>query len=157
MEGWGGIPLAFVAATGDLTQLYPNFVSAGDALPVAANGTLRAPGGGRIGQVSVQTDGTNGGYIELWDVNGLDIPADVSSLTVITNAQLVALQARGLAKLMWSQNFAALPAAPAPWALAMGFMRGLAARFVAGAGACNINVIVEGGYVKRVCPLGFAG
>lgn len=159
MEGWGGIPLVGVAAAGNLTQLYPNFVTPGDALPIAPGGTLLSPKGGKVGQVSIQTDGTNGGYVELWDLSGLYVPVDVSSLKVVTNANLVALQAKGRAKLIWSQNFAAMPAAPVAWALAMGFMWGLAARFVQPAvGAyCNVNIIAEGGYVKQVVGAGFAG
>lgn len=157
MEGWGGINLTAVTSTGNLTQLYPNWLAPGDALPILTNGTLRAPKGGRLGQVSIQTDNADGGTIELWDLTGLDVPRDVSSLTVITNADLIYLQGLGKAKLIWSQNFAAAPASPAPWSLAMGFMKGLAARFIASAGTCNLNIIAEGGYDKRICPCGFSG
>lgn len=156
MEGWGGLSLTGGGATGDLTQLYPNWFTAGSALPISPGGTLRTPMQGRIGQVSIQTDGTNAGTVELWDICGLDYPADVSSAAAITNAQLLVLQTRGKAKLMWSQNFAASPADPAPWSLAMGFMHGLAARYV-GSGVCALNIIAEGGYQKRLCPCGFAG
>src|SRR5438270_610798 len=99
MEGWGGIALTAGLATGNLTQIYPNSVVAGDALPIAAGGKLLAPGGGRIGQVSIMTDATNGGTIELWDCSGLYVPVDVSSLTVITDAQLTTLKNKQRAKL----------------------------------------------------------
>jgi len=36
-------------------------------------------------------------------------------------------------------------------------MRGLAARFVAGAGQVNLNLIASGGVQYRVVPCGFAG
>ena len=158
MEGWGAIPLNYVAATGNLTQLYPNWITGtGSALPISPGGTLLAPKGGRIGQISIKTDGTNGGYVELWDLTGLDVPVDVSSLTTITNTNLVYLQGLNKAKLMWSQNFAASPADPAPWSLAMGFMRGLAARFVGNAGSCALNIIAEGGYDLRLVACGYAG
>lgn len=89
-------------------------------------------------------------------MTGLDVGADVSSSDVITNTQLVAALAAGKAKLIWSQNFAASPSTPAPWSLAMGFMKGLAARYV-GSGLCYVNVTAEGGYYKQLCPCGFAG
>lgn len=157
MEGWGGITLTATTSSGNLTQLYPNWLAAGNALPIAPGGTLRQPRGGRIGQVSIQTDNADGGTIELWDITGIDYPADVSSGNTITNAQLLTLKTLGKAKLVWSQNFAANPASPAPWSLAMGFMKGLAARFIASAGSCNLNLIVEGGYDSHLCPNGFTG
>lgn len=157
MEGWGKLALAGGGATGNLTQLYPATATAGDALPIAAMGVLRKPCGGRIGQVSIMTDGVNGGTVELWDLSGLDVPCDVSSLAAITDAQLTTLKALGKAKLLWSQNFGATPADPAAWSLAEGFMRGLAARNVGAAGTCYLNLIVEGGYVSQVVPCGYAG
>lgn len=156
MQGWGKVQLTGGTSTGPLTQLYPAELPAGDALPIAQMGTLRRPQGGRLGQISIMTDGVNGGTVELWDMTGLDYPADVSSATAITNAQLVALQARGKARLVWSQNFGATPADPAPWALAQGFMRGLAARYI-GTGTCYLNLIAEGGYDSKVVPCGFVG
>ncbi len=157
MEGWGGLSLPVVTATGNLTQLYPNFAPAGAALPVPPGGVLRRPQGGRVGQMSIQSDGMNGGVIEVWDISGLDAVADVSSGTTITNAQLVSLKALGKAKLLWSQNFAGTPTIPAAGSLAFGFLRGLAARFVGTTGAMSLNIIAEGGYTLQVCPLGFAG
>jgi len=164
MQAWGKLAVAFSTSTGNLTQLYPTWDQSvaqgqpvGDALPIAPGGTLRTPMGGRVGQLSFQSDGTNGGIIEVWDINGLDFPADVSSLTQITNAQLVALQARGKAQLLGSYNIAGSPTVPAVGSLAFGFMRGLAARFVAGAGQVNLNLIAEGGVQYRSVPCGFAG
>ena len=49
---------------------------------------------GAVVSLQVETDGTNGGIIQLWDINGLDIGANVSFLDVITNAQLVGLTRR---------------------------------------------------------------
>lgn len=157
MEGWGKIALAAGGATANLVQLFPASAPAGDALPVAAMGTLRKPQSGRLGQVSIMTDGANGGTVELWDLSGLDAGVDVSSAAAITDAQLTTLKNAGKAKLLWSQNFGATPADPAAWALAMGFMRGLAARNVGAAGACYLNLIAEGGYVSQVVPCGYHG
>lgn len=157
MQGWGALAIPFGTATGNLTQLYPNWAPVGDALPIAPNGLLRRPEGGRVGQVSIKSDGVNGGVLELWDLTGLDLPADVSSLTVITNAQLLTLQSRGLAQLVWSQNYGASPTVPAAGSLAFGFMKGLAARNVATAGTASLNIIAEGGYSLRQVPCGFTG
>ena len=166
MQAWGKLVVGFTAAAGNgnLTQLYPAWdqgaaagQAKGDALPIAPGGTLRTPMGGRVGQLSFQSDGTNGGIVELWDINGLDFPADVSSSDQITNAQLIALQARGKAQLLGSYNIAGSPTVPAVGSLAFGFMRGLAARFLATAGQVNLNIIAEGGIQYRLCPCGFAG
>ncbi len=152
MEAWGGIELDQVAANGNLTQLYPLYAAAGAALPAANLATIRKPQGGRVGNASIQTDAVSGGYVEIWDINGIVAGADVSSLTVITNAQLVAMEALGWAKLLWSQNFAATPSAPAPWSLSFGFMKGLAARYVQATGGakCWLNLSVEGGFSYQV-------
>jgi len=165
MQGWGGITVNSVTDTmGNLTQIYPNWdqgagagQAKGNALPIAPGGTLRTPQGGRVGQLSFQSDGSNGGIVELWDINGLDFPADVSSAEAITAAQLTALQARGKAQLIGSYNIAGSPTVPAVGSLAFGFMRGLAARFIATTGFVKLNIIAEGGIQYRLCPCGFAG
>lgn len=157
MQGYGNLVIAAGTATGNLVQLYPTWAPVGDALPIAPGGTLRRPEGGRVGQVSIQSDGTNGGVIELWDLTGLDVPCDVSSLTAITNTQLLALIARGAAQLVWKQNYAASPSVPAAGSLAFGFMRGLAARNIAASGSASLNIIAEGGYSLRTVPCGFTG
>lgn len=149
MEGWV-VPLtAVTTATGDLTQVYPSFCPAGVNPAVAVLGDqIRQPLGGKLYSTQIQTDGTNGGIIELWDVNGEDIGANVSSATTITNAQLVALQALGKAKLIYSQNFQASPITPFN-AGYKGFAHGIAARFIASAGVCNLDLSVGGGFFFR--------
>lgn len=173
MEGWGPCPLTAVTSnTGAITQLYPSWNryvtdaattgapssgfggggqtaynrTAGDALPIAAGGLLLRPMGGRLGQVSVETDSTDGGIVQLFDLNGLDDGVDVSSLTAITNAQYTTLFNLGRAKLIFEQNVAAAPGAQIIWAWSQGFLRGLAARFIAASGTCVLNIIAEGGY-----------
>lgn len=152
MEGWGRVQLAAATATGNVTQIYPQWIqyapgtTAGAAIPVAAGGLVRRPAGGKYGQIAVESDGTNGGVIQLFDINGLDALADVSSLNVITNTQLTTLIAAGKAKQIFEQNVAASPGAPIVWNWSQGFLRGLGARFVAAAGVCYLNVIGEGGF-----------
>lgn len=153
MEGWGRVQLSAAnASTGDVTQLYPQWiqyspgVTTGDALPIAPGGLLRRPSGGRIGQIAIETDGTNGGIIQIFDISGLDAGADVSSATVITSTQLGVLIADGRAKQIFEQNIAAAPGATIVWTWTQGFLRGLGARFVAASGVCYVNVIGEGGF-----------
>lgn len=152
MEGYGKIQLTATTSTGNVTQLYPQWiqyspgVTAGAALPVAAGGIVRRPMGGRIGQVAIETDGTNGGVIQLFDINGLDGGADVSSDTVITNTELTTLLTAGKAKQIFEQNIAAAPGATIVWTWTQAFQRGLGARFVAATGICYVNIIGEGGF-----------
>jgi hypothetical protein len=145
-QAWSGNSLTFGTATGDLTQLFPTWMATGVAKASAVNGDLiRKPTGGVLDFIQIQTDGTNGGIIEIWDINGEMIGANVSSATAITNAQLVLLQAQGKAKLLYSQNFTATAGAATPAAAGRVFSFGLAARFVAAAGACSLNLNVNGG------------
>lgn len=146
MEGWSGISLSAVTSTGNLTQLYPTWAPTGIAKASATNGQqIKTPCEGILHQVQVKTDGTNGGTIEIWDLNGDDAGADVSSATTVTNAQLTTLQSMGLAKLIYSQNFQAAPTTPFGTGFRP-FQRGLAARFVAASGSCDLNLVVGGGF-----------
>ncbi len=143
------IDLTAVAATGNLQQLYPVWAPVGTAIAVAVPGNqIRKPTEGYVGGMQIKTDNSNAGYIEVWDLNGADAGADVSSLAVVTNAQLVILQALGKAKLIWNQNFTATSGASTPASFGKKFVHGLAARFVnAGpTGACTINIDVDGGF-----------
>lgn len=148
MEGWAGISLSGVAANGNLKQLYPTWAPIGAVLPATVGQLTRYPRGGKLYGAQVKTDGTNGGIIELWDVNARDIGVDVSSSDVITDAELTTLISMGLAKLMWSQNFTSSAGATTPWVMGMGFLHGLAARYVQTAlgATCSLNLDVEGGF-----------
>jgi hypothetical protein len=142
------VDLTAVTATGNLKQLFPTWCSAG-VVPGAV-GDLRRTYDGELKAVQVKTDNTNAGYVEIWDLTGADAGADVSSLDVVTNAQLVALQALGKAKLIWNQNFTATSGATTPNSWGKTFMHGLAARFVnAGpTGTCTLNLDVIKGFGK---------
>lgn len=149
MMAWSGLSLAFGNASGDLTQLYPAVCPTGTDPSSAVSGNLiREPCECKLMSIQVQTDGSNGGVIEIWDVNGGDGGVNVSSAATITDAQLDALAARGLASLLYSQNVLAdgsTPTAAGPRYA----NKGLAARFVAAAGSCKLNLVVEGGYRLR--------
>lgn len=152
-EGWV-CPITAVVATGDLTQLYPAWVSAGVAKSSSTNGQLlRRPLQGALHSIQVEADGVNGGLIQIYDIDGGQWGADVSSATAITNTQLTAALAAGGAKLIFEQQFAGtVGSGPvnAPGVF-RGFMKGLAARMVmddpTGA-ACKLDLVVQGGYEK---------
>ena len=150
MEGWSGVPLTGVAANGDLTQLYPTHAPVGVNHSAAHNAgdLIRHPLGGKLGSVQVKTDGLNGGVIEIWDISGFEVGADVSLAKTITDAQLQILITAKKAKLIFSQDFASSSGARTAFAGHRAFMKGLAGRFV-GAGTCELNLTVDGGYQLR--------
>lgn len=140
-------PLTLVAADGDVTQLYPAWAAAGTAPAVATpSNQVRHPCEGQLISVQVCSDGTNGGILEIYDINGIDLGIDVSSATAITDTQLDAAIAANKAKLILVQNFAG--SGLTPWAPVgpASFMKGLAARAVGMTGACRVNLVVHGGY-----------
>ena len=150
---WAGLSLSAVVATGNLKQLYPASASAGTGAGTMGC-LIRCPMGGVVTNINIESDGTNGGDIEVWDIDGSDAGANVDSLDVITNAQLVAMLASGKARLMWSQSFAGSQVAPKVMAISMNFQHGIASRYSnapAGVptGTCNINLIVDGGVCKK--------
>jgi hypothetical protein len=152
MEAWSGIQLNAGTATGDIIQIFPTWAPLGQT--TLANRTpgltCRVPRQGTLYSIQVQTDSLNGGTIELWDVSGDDIPVDVSTIPnpPITNAQLTALVSRGLAKLIYSQDFVANSGAATPSAPPRPFLRGLAGRFVntGAVGYCRLNLVVTNGF-----------
>lgn len=147
-NAWSGVALAGVAANGNLTQLYPADAAAGVTRPGTLGQQIRVTREGSLHSIQLKSDGINAGTLELWDVNGDDAGADVSAGTAITNAQLTALQARGLARLIFRQDYAAGVGSGVMNAAGVyrTFMRGLAARLVS-TGAAELNLVVEGGYV----------
>ncbi len=139
--------LTATTSTGDLKQLFPSWCPTGTNPAVAVPGDqIRKPTEGFMRAAQVKTDGTNGGYVEIWDVTGFDLGLDMSSGTAITNTQLTSLITLGKAKKIWDQNFTATSGASTPSAFGKQFVHGLAARFVSGAGACTLNLDVEGGF-----------
>ncbi len=154
VEGWV-CPITAVVATGNLTQLYPAWVTAGVAKAGSTNGQLlRRPLQGALHAISVEADGSNGGIIQIYDIDGGQNGADVSSGTAITDAQLTAALAATppRAKLIFEQQFAGtVGSGPiSPPGVYIGFMKGLAARMVMDTppGSCKLNLRVGGGYEK---------
>ncbi len=151
------IPLTAVASTGDVTQLYPAWCTAGVAKAGSTNGQLiRRPHEGAMHSLQIEPDGSNGGTIQIYDIDGGENGADVSSATAITNAQLAAAITAGRAKLIFEQTFAGTVGSGVVNApgIFRAFMKGLAARFSNDAGGpgpsgiCTLNLVVDGGYWK---------
>lgn len=145
-----------VAANGNAKQLYPAFAAAGVAKSGSTLGQLlRGPIQGALHSIQVRSDGANAGVIEIYDINGEEWGADVSSGTTITDAQLDAAIAAGQAKLLFIQDVpttsgTGVVTAPGIYRT---FLKGLAARFVAAAGSCTVNLVVSGGH-RRTVSLG---
>lgn len=144
MEGWV-IQLTGVASNGVVTQLYPAYATAGaDPASAVLGDQIRQPMEGQITNLQIRTDGTNGGIIELYDINGADIGADVSSLDAITDVELTALITAKKAKLIYTQNYISSPETPVNMGW-KGFSKGLAARNI-GSGYCYVNAVINGGF-----------
>jgi len=152
MEAWSGIQLNAVASTGLITQIFPTWAPNGQTTLAnrTPGQTVRVPRQGTLYSIQIQTDSVNGGTIEFYDLSGDDIPVDVSTIPnpTITNAQLTTLISRGLAKLIYAQDFVANSGAATPSAPPRPFLRGLAARFVNSGptGYCKLNLVVTGGF-----------
>lgn len=154
-DSWGAITLTSVLAAGNLTQLYPSWVSAGVAKAGSTAGQLiRRPLQGQLFSFQVMPINANSaGYLEIWDIDGGEGGADVSSATAITNAQALALVALGKAKLMFRQRIpgSANSGVLKDESIFRSFMKGLAVRYVADAGVgetAELNVVAQGGYQK---------
>lgn len=149
-DSWINPLTAVLATTGAIVQLFPSWCPAG-VNPFTTNSMgaqIRRPIEGELLNIQIQSDGTNGGVIEIWDVNGLDAGVDVSSATALTAAQVNALITRGLARLIYTQNFAGASGATNPTIVGKIFARGLAARFsnIGPTGTCTLNLTVRGGF-----------
>lgn len=142
-----------VTETGDLTQLYPATCTPGVNPAAATLGQwIRKPQNGALHSLQVMPDGSNGATVEFWDINGLDVGADVSSGETITNAQLVAAQAQGLARLIYKNEFTSTVGSGVANAAGVyrTILRGIAVRIWndAPAGEATVNLVVDYGYVK---------
>lgn len=154
-ESWV-VSVSATASNGNVTQLYPAYAAAGVAKSGSTLGQfLRGPIQGALHSIQVRSDGANAGVIEIYDINGEDWGADVSSGTTITDTQLDAAIAAGQAKLLFIQDVPTTSGTGVVTApgIYRSFMKGLAARFVAGGGACTLNLVAEGGH-RRTRSLG---
>lgn len=146
MDRWVS-DLDIVSATGSVTQLYPSYAAVGvDPATATPSQQVRMPTEGQLISLQLASDGSNGGLLQLFDINGNDLGINVSSAAAITDTQLDTAIAAGKAKLILEQNFAG--SGLTPWAPVgpASFMKGLAARAVGVTGTCKLNMVVHGGY-----------
>lgn len=151
MTPWADLSVTAVAdTTGALTQLYPASCTAGTGALTLGN-LIRMPCEGTMVSLQVEPDGTNGGEIEIWDINGADCGADVDTATAITAAQLAAALALGKARIIYSQKFSGSSGSRLAIAHGVPFMHGLAARYInqGPVGTCQLNLTVDGGFCKK--------
>lgn len=157
---WGSREVSGVAVNGVVTQLFPvgcphsAMTSTAAGWPPAAAGKVRFPVAGRLNRLTVTSDGVNGGYVELWDVGGLEqgaannINSGGDTLTdafVTANGTLIArenVQPAVAASAPLTSQFEHIP-----------FNKGLAVRYV-GDGKVYIAPIVEGGFMVTERPAG---
>lgn len=150
---WGARDVGFVASNGIATQLFPYPTPAAASMAVTTTypptpGNVRRPTHGRIISVKVTSDGSNAGYVELWDVAGLDRGASNnvnSGGDTVTDAYLIAngrmiekAQIQATAGADFTTEFTDIP-----------FNNGLAIRFVASAGVVSVAPMIEGGFMLR--------
>lgn len=163
---WSPITVANVADTsGDLTQLFPAYATAGSGSSAA--GTLvRKCQEGVLYRVDVDPSDAVGGFVELWDLGGR--PYDfsqgggtnnINTGTTLKNAYLTAEQTAGRARMIWRTDFKGdAGLTTKTFATRVPFGQGLAARFVdsvdaVGTKNITINIVAEGGFTK----VGIAG
>lgn len=148
MEGWVQA-LTGVAADGDCEQIYPSWAAVGADPATVTNGQwLRCPCEGILYNLQIMTDGSAAGALELYDFNGADAGANVSSLVAITDTQLDAAITAGNARLIYNQNFAATPTTPINIS-PRSFQKGLVGRFVQSGGSggvITLSLVVQGGF-----------
>ena len=155
-DPWSGLQLNAVEDdTGNLTQLFPSWAKVGvnPWAPYTVGALVRRPIDGFLDSVQVETDQTNGGVIEIWDISGHDAGLDESSTaTPINNATRLSLESQGLAKLLYRQNFTGTSGATIPTTVRRMFARGLAARYILGttpsAEYCKLNLAVVKGFMR---------
>lgn len=154
-QSWSLSTLPNGAATVDLVQLFPAFVTPGTG--ATTPGTLvRKTTEGVLYRVDVTPSDGSGGYIELWDIGGKPYGAtnNINTGSALTGAYLTAQQAKGEAKLLWRSDFKGDSGLTTKtFATRVTFTYGLAARYVntldpVGTKNVTLNIVAEGGYIK---------
>lgn len=149
-----------INGTGNLTQLFPNFVGVGSGSQTLG-AIIRQPTDGTLSEMSIYPSGNFGGEIELWDVAGpLEGSPNVNedAANNITDTYLTAQIARKKAKLIWKQGFKADSGLTTKkYTQRIPIMFGLAVRIIDNTGAAGTQAytlnIVAGGcyrYIERI-------
>ena len=107
MQPWSPLTLTNVtSATGNLIQLYPSFMTAGSGATTMGT-QVRQSTEGVLYFCDIMPSSIDGGDFELWDIGGLPEGGsdNTNTGTTLTNAYLVAQQAKFKARLIWKQAF----------------------------------------------------
>jgi len=155
MVPWSPVLVANGAATDNLTQLFPSFVTAGSGATTMGT-ERRSCTEGVLYRCDIDPSDAVGGYFELWDVCGRPYGAsnNIDTGTALTNAYLVSEQAAGRARMIWRTDFKGDSGLTTKtFATRVPFNRGLAGRYVnivdaAGSKNVTVNIVAEGGYRK---------
>lgn len=155
---WYSRTVNAVASSGVATQLFPSTLlsasTGGSDLaltatyPPVGGGFVRRPTAGRTEKVMITSDGINGGIVQFWDVAGLDRGAsnNVNDGDTMTDAFLTA---NGLKIAEFRITGTATHSTElASCCQEVDFFKGLAVRFISGAGAVTIAPFVDGGFMK---------
>lgn len=144
------------SATGVLTQIYPDWCTAGTAY--AAGAEIRLPVDGILHEMTVYPLDAVGGIIEVYDIAGeYSGTNDVNTSNTMTNAYLTSQlnRERVKAKLIWKQEFKGDPGLTTKkFTQRTKFNFGLAVRIYTTATITNeqvtLNISSEGLYRKTV-------
>jgi len=148
---WGERTLSGVAANGVVTQLFPTTIVttvSTATYPPSGGGLVKRAVNGRIDHITIESDGVNGGYVEIWDVTGLDRGAsnNANDSVSLTDAYV---DANG--KLLATVMIKPAAGAGHPFGSSLGaipFDKGLAMRYV-GSGVVNVAPVIEGGFMVQ--------
>ncbi len=142
------VTLSAVGTTGNATQIFYDTMTAGQAISNTPGRQYREAMHGVLHALEVEPDGSDGGTLQIWDLNGRDGGADVNLGSVVTNAQIAAAIAAGKGRLIYEQKFTGTTGTTvrSVRGAAMPFQHGLVARFSMGtpAGSCKLDLMTSG-------------
>ncbi len=165
---WGLVTVENVAdATGDLTQLFPDYCTPGTGAATMGNEVRQCTDGVLLRLEISPGEDQNGGVLEIWDVAGITANGvaanNINTGNTLTNAYLLGQKALGLAKLVWHKSFKGDSGlSDKIFQIRTPISRGLAARYIfategeegigAGETEIQLNIVASGIVSKRQYP-----
>lgn len=155
MIPWSPVLVANVTAAGNVTQLFPSFVTPGTGATTMGT-ERRSCTEGVLYRIDISPSDAVGGYFELWDVCGVPygVTNNIDTGTVLTNAFLILEQAANRGRMIWRVDFKGDSGMTTKtFSTRVPFNRGLAGRYVnivdaVGSKNVTVNIVAEGGYRK---------
>ena len=149
---WGSRQVATVLAAGLVTQIFPVDVPttvSTVAYPPVGGGLVKRAIQGYIDDIAIESDAVNSGYVEIWDVSGLDRGAakNANDSVLLTDTYV---QANG--KLIAIIQIKPAAGAGHPFGSYINmipFSKGIGIRFVGTGGYVNISPVIEGGFMVQ--------